>query len=171
VASFDAGGRPTARIWTCKNLEGRLIPRTGAGWYAGCGIGRPSARERWAAEVAGRERLQAVNQLAEEIAMITGRTVDRLWYLKREQSRAVIEQRDATRVTADMIAVGERFLAELGSLLDRRRPLLERHRLSGDACLDVARRAISGLQSKDVPAAWNARFDILVGLPEGAWPA
>jgi DNA-binding CsgD family transcriptional regulator len=170
VATLDMRDRPTASIWTCANLTARLNPRTEESWYPGCAIGSPADRERWAAEVVGPDRLEAMNELAGEIAAITWPAVERLWQLKQEQRAEIQQGRDGSQPTRELEGVRDRLMARLQALLSQRRELLDRNQLSARACLDIAQRAINGLLPAHVAADWNARLDVLLALPEEAWP-
>jgi DNA-binding CsgD family transcriptional regulator len=171
VASLDFAGRFTGSFWTCQHLEARVEPETEGGWYAGCAIGHGVDRERWAAEVAGPSRLQAMNRLAAEMLRLTAPLVESLLELKRRQRRALERDQDGAPITGEMERVRNRFLTELDDLLRRERDALEPHRLSRAACLDVARRAIDGLLADKTGPGWNVRYDILLGLPHEAWLA
>lgn len=171
VATLRGTGGLSGTMWTCRHLEPRPLPESerDAGWYAGCAIGGPAAREAWAIEGSGPERLKAMNQVAEDLAELTGPVVERLFELKGRQRQAIEREQDASPITAQMERVREGFLTELAAFLQARHALLVRNRLSAAACLDVARRAIDGLLAPQLAAGWNIRFEILLGLPAEAW--
>lgn len=170
VADLDLKNRLTGALWTCSNLESRLNPQTEDRWYSACALGRAPDRERWAAEVAGSDRLRELNRLAQEMAAITEPAVERLWRLKRIQAREIEAGRDGAAATRDLQRLRDQVLARLAGLLRDRRDTLDRHGLSESSCLDVGRRALDGLVPARVSGDWNFRLDVLLALPVEAWP-
>src|SRR5579864_3375909 len=102
VADLDLKNRLNGGLWTCSNLESRLNPQTEDRWYSACGLGRAPDRERWAAEVAGSDRLRQLNRLAREMAAITEPAVQRLRRLKGIQAREIEAGRDGAAATRDL---------------------------------------------------------------------
>lgn len=167
VAALDLDDDPTATIWTCRHLQAN--PREDAGWYAGCAIGRPADRERWAAEQPEPNRLRALDRLTRDLAMIAGPFAQRLWSLKRDQRLALGAGQESASRTHAMDALADGFIRDLAGALERHRPDLDRYQLPAERCLTLAHQLISSTVPEAAPAEWDARFDRLMRLPEEAW--
>ena len=169
VATLDSRNEPTAAIWTCINLGAN--PRDDIGWYAGCAIGKPADRERWAAEHSQRDQLGTIDAVTKELAMVAGPFAQRLWSLKRQQGLAMAARENAASATGAMEALAAAFMLDLAAVLHRHGPRLDGADLSAERCLDLAQRLIAGIVPDSAPADWDERFDRLLRLPEEAWSA
>lgn len=167
VATLDGHNEPTAAIWTCINLGAN--PRGEIGWYAGCAIGRPADRERWAAEHSRREQLGTIDAVTNELAMVAGPFAQRLWSLKRQQGLAMAAGQNAAPATGAMEALADAFVLDLAALLQRHGARLDGADLSADRCLDLAQGLIADIVPDSAPIGWDERFDRLMRLPEEAW--
>lgn len=168
--TLNEGSRLAERLWTCQHLVGQRLAKAEHRRYGACNIGDAVARERWAAR-AGSERLRTVNDLLNELAPVTAEFAQGLWGLKGDQKRAVLRKQDPVAVTHRMAELASRFMGEIGTFLNRRRPLLEHNQLATDECLTLAQRLIDNVVEPGSPAAWDGRFDALVRFPADAWSA
>jgi len=168
VADLDEKSRPIAPIWTCQHLAGRRMAKTEYRWYGACVLGDSIGRERWAKQ-AGPDRLRTLNHLQHDLAPVTGPFAQRLWELKGDQARALQRNEDPRSATQRMEALSDRFIGDIGTVLNRRRGLLKQNWLSIDECVDQARRLIEGVLEQASPAVWDSRFDALMRFPADVW--
>ena len=168
VADLDEKSRPVAPIWTCQHLAGRRMAKKEHRWYGACVLGDAIGRERWAKQ-AGPDRIRTLNDLLHDLAPVSGPFAQRLWELKGDQARALERNEDPRSATQRMEALSDRFIADIWTVLNRRRDLLKQNQLAIDECVDQARRLIDGVLEQASPAVWDNRFDALMRFPADVW--
>ena len=169
IVSLDERDRPTGSVWTCRHLEGRLVPGTENRWYGACVLGTAVDRKRWAEQV-GPHRVRMINLLLHELAPSSDQFVRQLWALKADEVRAVTQKQDSRPSRQSMEELADRFIADLESFVNVHRRLLDDNDLASDACLDLARQLIDRVTAQR-SSDWNETFDGLMRLPEDVWPA
>lgn len=168
VVTLDERSRPAGRIWTCQQLESRLVAKTENRWYGACVLGDEVDRRRWA-EVIGRGRIRTLNHLLHELAPATGPFAQRLWELKGDQVRALERKQDPKPATQSMEALADRFIDYFETFLKWHRDVLEQNQLAIDDCVDLARRLIDRVLDQGSPGTWDDRFDALIRFPKDLW--
>ena len=168
VVALDERSRPAGRMWTCQHLEGRLIEKTDYRWYGACVLGDVVGRNRWA-ERAGLYRVRMINHLLTELAPLSGHLAQRLWKLKGDQARALAQNLDPSPATKLMGTLAGRYVGDLEAFFEGHRRLLEANQLAIDESLARARSLIDRILEPGSPAAWDDRFDVLMGFPEDVW--
>ncbi|HYY45893.1 MAG TPA: hypothetical protein VE951_02435, partial [Candidatus Angelobacter sp.] len=110
-----------------------------------------------------------INHLLTELAPLSGHLAQRLWKLKGDQARALAQNLDPSPATKLMGTLAGRYVGDLEAFFEGHRRLLEANQLAIDESLARARSLIDRILEPGSPAAWDDRFDVLMGFPEDVW--
>jgi hypothetical protein len=137
---LDTLYHPLEPVITCRHLETRLL-RPRYRWYAACGIGDASARERWAIDV-GPARLERIRALQFKLATVMAPFNRGLWEGKGRQLEALRDSRDASKETARLRQLGSEAITALGGFLESHRQEFEAVEIPITAATELIRLAV-----------------------------
>jgi DNA-binding CsgD family transcriptional regulator len=163
MVALDISYRPLGSIMTCRHLESRLMPNTDFRWFGACVIGDAEARRRWSDKV-GAGRLHEISQLRQEVSMLSGPYVQRLWELKSAQQQ---NPKLAATIGRQMDAAVDEFMTQMREVLRHRRAVLDQLHLPLEACLRLVRVAIDRfVQQGLAESEWEVPDEVLALFPD-----
>jgi DNA-binding CsgD family transcriptional regulator len=175
MISLDISHRPLGAVWTCRHLEGRLMPNTDYRWYGACAIGDAEARRRWSTAI-GVDRLHEISRLRQEVSAVSGPYVQRLIDLKSAQqaSRADPESaspagglEQARQTSRQIQGVVDEFMTEMMRLLQSRKAVLDELHLPLRAVLQLVRIAIDRFVEQGfAEPEWEVPDEVLNLFPD-----